>query len=91
MNISHHLKVLGHVQGVFFREAMCRKAQQLGISGWVRNRHDGSVEAMIQGVPEAVNAMIEWARTGPELARVDEMEISAGSGEYTHFEKLETA
>lgn len=91
MNISQHLKVYGQVQGVFFREAMCRKAQQLGITGWVRNRRDGTVEAMIQGVPEAVNAMIEWARTGPELARVEEVEISAGSGEYANFERLDTA
>ncbi len=91
MNISHHLRVYGHVQGVFFRESMCRKAQQLGITGWVRNRRDGTVEAMIQGAPEAVSAMIEWARTGPELARVEGVEISAGSGEHTDFERLDTA
>jgi acylphosphatase len=91
MNISHHLKVFGHVQGVFFREAMCRKAQQLGITGWVRNRRDGTVEAMIQGTPEALSAMVEWARTGPELARVDSVEINAGSGVYTDFERLDTA
>jgi len=91
MKISQHLKVFGHVQGVFFRESMCRKAQQLGITGWVRNRRDGTVEAMIQGTPEAVSAMIEWARTGPELARVEGLEISAGSGEYADFERLDTA
>ena len=91
MNISQHLKVFGHVQGVFFRESMCRKAQQLGVTGWVRNCRDGTVEAMIQGPPEAVNAMIEWARTGPELARVEGVEISAGSGEYANFERLNTA
>ena len=91
MNISQHLKVFGHVQGVFFRESMCRKAQQLGITGWVRNRRDGTVEAIIQGTPEAVSAMIEWARTGPELARVEGLEISAGSGEYADFERLDTA
>lgn len=91
MKISHYLKIHGHVQGVFFRESMCRKAQQLGITGWVKNCRDGSVEAMIQGAPEAVSAMIEWARTGPELARVEGVEIGAGSGEYTDFEKLNTA
>jgi len=91
MNISHHLRVYGHVQGVFFRESMYRKAQQLGITGWVRNRRDGTVEAMIQGAPEAVSAMIEWARTGPELARVEGVEISTGSGEYNDFERLDTA
>ncbi|HUX64512.1 acylphosphatase [Sulfuricella sp.] len=91
MNTRHHLRVYGHVQGVFFREAMCRKAHQLGITGWVRNCRDGTVEAMIQGAPEAVSAMIEWARSGPELARVERVEINAGSGEYTDFEKLDTA
>jgi acylphosphatase len=91
MNNSHHLRIYGHVQGVFFRESMCRKAQQLGVTGWVRNCRDGTVEAMIQGAPETVNAMIAWARTGPELARVEGVEISAGSGEYKDFEKLDTA
>jgi len=91
MNTSRHLRIYGHVQGVFFREAMCHKAQQLGITGWVRNRRDGTVEAMIQGATEALNAMIEWARTGPELARVEGVEISAGSGEYANFERLDTA
>lgn len=91
MNTRHHLRIYGHVQGVFFRESMCRKAQQLGITGWVRNRRDGSVEAMIQGATEAISAMIEWARTGPEPARVERVEISAGSGEYTDFERLDTA
>lgn len=91
MNISHHLRIYGYVQGVFFRESMCRKAQQLGITGWVRNRLDGSLEAMIQGNQEAVSTMIEWARTGPELARVDRMENSMGSGEYPDFEKRDTA
>ena len=90
MNISHHLKIYGHVQGVFFRESMCRKAQQLVITGWVKNCRDGTVEAMIQGAPESVSAMLEWVRTGPELARVEGVEISAGSGEYTDFEKLNT-
>jgi acylphosphatase len=91
MNISHHLKIHGHVQGVFFRESMCRQAQQLGITGWVRNCRDGTVEAMIQGAPEAVSAMIAWARTGPDRARVEGVEISAGSGKYTDFERLDTA
>lgn len=91
MNITHHLAIHGHVQGVFFRESMCHKAQQLGITGWVRNRRDGTVEAMIQGSPEAISLIIEWAKTGPEQARVEEVEISTGSGEYADFEKWDTA
>ena len=90
MNFTQHLKIIGRVQGVFFRESMWRRAQQLGITGWVRNRRDGSVEAMVQGTPEAVAAMVAWARTGPEQARVETVEISAGSGEYAGFERLET-
>jgi acylphosphatase len=70
---------------------MCRKARQLGITGWVRNCRDGTVEAMIQGAPEAVNAMIEWARTGTDLAQVEGVDISTGSGEYADFEKRDTA
>mgnify|MGYP001563506732 FL=1 len=91
MKENRKLKIYGQVQGVFFRESTCRKAQQLGITGWVRNCRDGSVEAMIQGMPEAVGAMIEWARTGPERARVERVEISAGSGEYADFKRLNTA
>lgn len=91
MNNSHHLRIYGNVQGVFFRESMCRKARQLGVTGWVRNCRDGTVEAMIQGAPEALNAIIAWTRTGPELARVEGVEISAGSGEYSDFESLDTA
>ena len=91
MKENRKLKIYGHVQGVFFRESMCSKAQQLGITGWVRNCRAGTVEAMIQGAPKAVGAMIEWARTGPELARVERVEISAGSGEYADFERLNTA
>lgn len=91
MNNSHHLRIYGRVQGVFFRESMCRRAQQLGITGWVRNCRDGTVEAMIQGESEAISAMIEWARTGPEQAMVKRVEIGAGSGEYTVFEKRDTA
>lgn len=91
MSITHHLTIRGRVQGVFFRESMCRKAIQLGVTGWVRNCHDGSVEAMVHGTPEAVDLIIEWTKTGPEQARVDEVEISTGSGEYASFEKLGTA
>jgi acylphosphatase len=91
MNNSYHLRIYGNVQGVFFRESMCRKARQLGVTGWVRNCRDGTVEAMVQGAPEALNAMITWARAGPELARVEGVEISAGSGEYSDFERLDIA
>ncbi len=64
------LHVNGLVQGVGYRESMRREAARLGVTGWVRNRHDGSVEAQVDGSPEALRALIEWARRGPRAARV---------------------
>lgn len=65
-----HLRIHGRVQGVGFRAAMCRQAQQLGLAGWVRNRSDGSVEAVIVGAPEQVDLLQAWARRGPRGAEV---------------------
>lgn len=79
------------MQGVFYRESMCRKAAELGVTGWVRNRRDGSVEAMVQGDEETVQRMLEWARRGPEMAQVTDMVAEQGSGSYTGFERLDTA
>jgi len=79
------------VQGVFYRESMCRKAAELGVTGWVRNRRDGSVEAMLQGDEETVQRMLEWARRGPEMAQITDMEVEQGSGSYAGFERLDTA
>ncbi|MDD5331006.1 MAG: acylphosphatase [Sulfuricella sp.] len=90
MKETRHLEIFGRVQGVFFRESMAREAQQLGVAGWVRNRRDGSVEAMVQGESDAIAAIIEWAKKGPGQARVDRVEIGAGSGEYAGFERLES-
>src|SRR5574340_6928 len=77
--------------GVFFRESMAHKANELGVTGWVRNRSDGSVEAMLQGPEPAVQALVSWARTGPQLARVNEIRIEPGEGDYTRFSRLDTA
>lgn len=90
MNITRHLKIFGRVQGVFFRESMSREALRLGITGWVRNCRDGTVEAVVQGDPAAVAAILEWARSGPELARVEHVETSEAHGEYADFARLET-
>lgn len=65
-----HLLITGRVQGVGFRYAMCRQAESLGLEGWVRNRRDGSVEAVVVGAPERVELMHAWARRGPPGARV---------------------
>ena len=90
MRTIRRILIYGRVQGVFFRESMCREAQSLNVTGWVRNCIDGSVEAMLQGEPEAVDKMIEWARQGPELARVEQVAILVGEGSYTGFTRRET-
>jgi acylphosphatase len=74
-----HLRILGSVQGVGFRQSMCRQAEALGLEGWVRNRADGSVEAVVVGPPEQVELMQGWARRGPRGARVTAVEQRAAS------------
>jgi acylphosphatase len=69
--VSMRLHIRGRVQGVWYRGWAVRQAQALGLSGWVRNRRDGSVEALISGPEPAVRAMIERCRRGPSAARVD--------------------
>lgn len=88
MRMTRHLRLSGRVQGVFFRESICREAARLGVNGWVRNRRDGSLEAMLQGEAAQVEALITWARRGPPAAQVENMEISEGNGEFTGFERL---
>jgi len=85
-----HLRISGRVQAVGFRFHMERKARELGVTGWVRNRHDGTVEAMVQGTPEAVEAMITAARQGPRSAIVTDVKVSEGSGEYSEFSSRPT-
>ncbi len=85
-----HLLVRGRVQGVGFRASLAWEAGKQGISGWVRNRRDGTVEAMICGSDEAVAAMIAWTRRGPPGGRVDRVEVELGSGEFNDFEQRPT-
>ncbi len=81
-----HLDIFGQVQGVGFRYHFSVQARALGISGWVRNRRSGSVEAIIAGTPEAVEALTAWARRGPPAAQVDRVEISTAEGAFASFE-----
>lgn len=82
---TRHLRIAGRVQGVGFRAYLEWKARHLGVTGWVRNRHDGTVEAMVQGPREAVEAMIAAARKGPRAAVVTDVQVSEGSGEFDAF------
>lgn len=91
--ITQHLRITGRVQGVGYRWHMAQQARALGLTGWVRNRHDGSVEAQASGPVHAVQALVRWAHHGPEQARVDAVVVSTpdapdpGQG----FEQRETA
>lgn len=65
----------GRVQGVFFRDSTRREAERRGVSGWATNRSDGAVEAVFEGDPEAVEAMVEFIRRGPGHAEVSDVEV----------------
>ncbi|MGQ0521709.1 MAG: acylphosphatase [Actinomycetota bacterium] len=68
--IRRRVVVEGRVQGVFFRDACRREATAAGLAGWARNRHDGSVEVVVEGRPAAVEQLVAWCRTGPPRAMV---------------------
>jgi acylphosphatase len=73
--VARHLRVHGHVQGVFFRATTRQRAQQAGVAGWVRNDPDGTVEMLLEGAPGAVDAVESWVRSGgPRSARVESVE-----------------
>ena len=93
MAATKQLRIFGRVQGVGFRYALQREALARGLAGWVRNRRDGSVEAVLQGEAVAVEALCAWARRGPPAARVERLEVQADDGEqrYAGFEQLPTA
>jgi acylphosphatase len=67
--------VKGRVQGVAFRASTRAEARRHGVSGWVRNRADGSVEAAFEGPASAVAALVAWCRAGPRFARVESLEV----------------
>lgn len=71
MKINKQIKVIGKVQGVFFRKSTLEKATELGIMGWVRNEPDGSVLVEIEGPQQALFLMESWLKTGPARAKVE--------------------
>ncbi|GGC14144.1 acylphosphatase [Oxalicibacterium flavum] len=73
--MAKHLRIHGIVQGVGYRAGFDAQARALGLSGWVRNRRDGSVEAMIRGNDASVQQLIAWAHHGPAMAHVDHVDV----------------
>jgi acylphosphatase len=76
-----HVTVYGFVQGVGFRFAVERAASSRGVSGWVRNRADGAVEAVFEGEPEDVGALVDLCRRGPRGAMVERVDVEEESPE----------
>ena len=82
-----HVMISGRVQGVWFRGNTKDKAEQLEITGWVRNTVDGKVEAVFEGEEPRIKEMIAWCRHGPPSARVEHVEVKKQSAlnDFTHF------
>jgi acylphosphatase len=76
MAIRRRVVVRGNVQGVFFRDSTEKEAGSRGVAGWVRNRDDGAVEAVFEGDEDAVEALVEFCRSGPSRADVDDVEVT---------------
>jgi len=70
------VRVRGRVQGVGFRDGCLHGARRFGVAGWVRNRLDGSVEALLHGPPDRLEALLQWLRQGVPAARVDTIEVA---------------
>lgn len=92
MAIRAHLRIEGRVQGVSFRQSTKDEADRLGVKGWVRNLPDGAVEAVLEGEPEAVEALVAWCHRGPRLAEVLRVvrEEQAATGMFSGFDVLFT-
>ncbi|MFG1609631.1 acylphosphatase [Actinoplanes sp. NPDC049265] len=85
--IRKRVVVTGDVQGVFFRDTCRREATHTGVAGWVRNRDDGSVEAVFEGEPDAVQQLVAWTHRGPIRATVTGVEVTDEPAEgLTGFE-----
>ena len=76
MTVARNVVVSGRVQGVFFRDSARREAQHHGVTGWVRNRRDGAVEAHFEGDSDAVAQVVLWCREGPRSADVDDLSVT---------------
>ena len=90
--VTRLVQISGRVQGVGFRYSMQQEATRLGLTGWVRNRRDGSVEALVQGSDGSVAALVAWARRGPAGASVAELRVASAEPQpaLAGFEQLPT-
>jgi acylphosphatase len=88
MIATKHLRIHGLVQGVGFRAAMYREAIRLNVTGWVRNRNDGTVEAVIQGPEQSIAMMLAWTHRGPPGGRVDQVDVQPIDGVFPDFDLL---
>jgi acylphosphatase len=86
-----HIVVRGRVQGVYFRAAAQREARRLGLTGWVKNRNDGSVEMVAEGDEDSIKELSSWANHGPSAARVDNVDTRwrGYTGEFYEFAIVE--
>ena len=86
-NLRAHVFITGRVQGVSFRWYTQSKAQELDLTGWVRNLWDGRVEVIFEGEEQAVRDVVSWCRTGPPTARVDTIEVTfeEPTGDFERF------
>ena len=85
--IAKLLRIHGRVQGVGYRESMRQQAQRLSLTGWVRNRRDGTVEALVCGQEKQVDLIVEWAKQGPRFATVER--VAATEAEISVNEEFE--
>jgi acylphosphatase len=88
--VARRLVIAGRVQGVGFRYAFADEARMRGLGGWVRNRRDGRVEALVSGSEPDVEAMIAWARLGPPAARVSSVDVEEAIATAGGFEIVGT-
>lgn len=85
--VRAHVVISGRVQGVFFRMETLEEARKTGVSGWVKNKQDGTVEAVFEGEKALVDSVIQWCRQGPPVSRVDNVDIEwePYTGKFTGF------
>ena len=79
--VARRVVVHGQVQGVFFRDSTRREAERLGVAGWVTNRDDGTVEALLEGEAGAVERLVAWCREGPRHASVERVDVQDATPE----------